>query len=290
MAQTPGHRRKPPPVQRCHWALRELELAPLDRVQDRLRPASHAVFHGDLFSSGRLYIDGVSAAVGYEEFQALLQPKQTEAVEAILRDGGLDAVLEFAATVDQPHQVGKALGRCDPTLDVDVLGCMDTELETVTSVALGYFDRRFADFGWEGLNRLLSESDVSAKVAADLMRSPPPIEMPWTRVDALGADVAIAYWDRVSYYDLGIPDELGQLLKVCRRLREAKRLGLARWLLVAHADEHRPETEFAEGVAVNLEQWIEHPDDAGDTGMMRWELATLLKILDTTVIIWAPRA
>ena len=264
----------------AHWTLSEAELAPLDQVLDCIRPADHAVSYGDLFSSGRIHVDGVSAAVGYEEFQAVLRPKQTEAVEAILSGGGLNAVFDFAASVDKPHEVGKALGLCEPTLDIDVLGYMDTELETVTWVALGYFDCRFAALGWDGLNQLLSENDVSPKAAADLMRSPPPIEMPWTRVDALGTDVATAYWDRVSYYDLGIPDELGQLLKVCRRLREANRLGLARWLLVAHADEHQPETEFAEEVTVNLEQWVEHPDDAGDTGMMRWELATLLKALD----------
>ncbi|WP_420626346.1 hypothetical protein [Candidatus Poriferisodalis sp.] len=264
----------------AHWTLSEAELAPLDQVLDCIRPADHAVSYGDLFSSGRIHVDGVSAAVGYEEFQAVLRPKQTEAVEAILSGGGLNAVFDFAASVDKPHEVGKALGLCEPTLDVDVLGYMDTELETVTWVALGYFDCRFAALGWDGLNQLLSENDVSPKAAADLMRSPPPIEMPWTRVDALGTDVATAYWDRVSYYDLGIPGELGQLLEVCRRLREANRLGLARWLLVAHADEHQPETEFAEEATVNLEQWIEHPGDTGDTGMMRWELATLLKALD----------
>lgn len=264
------------------WALSEVELAALDQVLDCIRPADNAVSYGSLFSSGRIYVDGVSAADGREVFYEALEPRQTEAVEAILRGAGLDSVFDFATSVDKPHEVGKALARCDSTLDIDVLGHMDTEQETVTWVALGYFDRRFAALGWDGLNRLLAENDVSPKVAADLMRSPPPIETPWTRIDALGTDVAAAYWDRVGYFDLGIPDELSQLLEVCRRLREARRLRLAQWLLVSHADEHRPVIEFAEEVAVNLEQWVEHPDDhVGDAEMMRWELATLLKVLDT---------
>ncbi len=265
----------------AHWALPESEVAPLDRILDCLRPAEHAISYGDLFSSRRIYIDGVSAADGWKAYREALEPMQSEAVEKILSDGGLEAVFDFAATVDQPHQVGKALGRCDQTLDVDVLERMGTDLEAVTWVALGYFGCRFAALGWEGLHQLLSENDVPAKAVADLMRSPPPIEMPWTRVDDLGTDVASAYWDRVGYYDLGIPDELGQPLEVCRRLREAKRLGLARWLLVAHAGEHQSETDIAEEVALNLEQWIENPgDDAGDTEMVRWELAALLKVLD----------
>ncbi len=265
----------------AHWALPESELAPLDSALDCLRPAEHAISYGDLFSSRRIYIDGVSAADGREAFNEALEPMQSEAVEAILSDGGLEAVFDFASTVDQPYQVGKALSRCDQALDGDVLGYMGTDLDAVTSVALGYFSSKFSALGWEGVKQLLSENDVSAKAAADLMRSPPPIEMPWTRIDDLGTDVASAYWDRVGYYDLGIPDELSQLLEVCRRLRESKRLGLARWLLVAHADEHRPEAEFAEEVALNLEEWIENPgDDAGDTEMVRWELASLLKVLD----------
>ena len=266
----------------AQWALSEAELAPMDQLLDCIRPADHAASYGDLFSSGRIYVDGVSAADGRKVFYEALEPRQSEAVKAILSGGGLAAVFEFAESTDKPHEVGKAMARCDSTLDIDVLGAMDTELETVTWVALGYFGSRFAALGWDGLDQLLSANDLPPKVAADLMRSPPPIETPWTRVDALGAEIATEYWDRVSYYDLGIPDEFGQLLGVCRRLREAGRLRLAQWLLVSQADEHRPETEFAEEVAVNLEQWVEKPDDrVGDTEMMRWELATLLKVLDT---------
>ena len=266
----------------AHWALSEAQLAPLDQVLSCIRPADHAPSYGHLFCSGLTYIDGVSAADGREVFYEALEPRQTEAVEAILRNAGLDSVFDFAASVDKPHEVGKALARCDSTLDIDVLGHMGTEQETVTWAALGYFDRRFSALGWDGLNHLLAENDVSPKAAADLMRSPPPIEMSWTRVDALGTDVASAYWDRVGYFDLGIPHDLSQLLEVCRRLREARRLRLAQWLLATRANEHRPVTEFAEEVAVNLEQWVEHPDDhVGDAEMMRWELATLLKVLDT---------
>ena len=48
----------------AHWALPEARVEDLEQVRDRLRPAEPAVAFGYLFSSGRLYIDGVSAADG----------------------------------------------------------------------------------------------------------------------------------------------------------------------------------------------------------------------------------
>ncbi len=264
-----------------HWALPEPSVEALERVRDQLRPVDPAISSSHLFSSGLLYIDSVSAADGYEKFQAALLPKQTEAVETILTNGGLTAVLDFAAAVEQPRRVGVALGRCDPTLDVAVLGVMDAATETITQVALGYFDRRFASLGWDGINQLLATHDTSAQVAADVLRSPPPIEEPWTQVDAFGTEVATEYWNRVRYFDLGLPDELSQLLEVCRRLREAGRIGLAVELLALGSSTHKTEPGFADAAADCLEQWVEHlSDDAGHPQMTRHIIATLFESLD----------
>ena len=209
----------------AQWALPESELAPFDHVLDLLRPAEPAVSYGDLFSSGLMYIDGVGARDGWDAFQAALQPKQAEAVEAILADGGVETVLAFAESVDQPHRVGSALARSDSTQDDIVLAAMDDAPAAVTQLALGYFGHRFKALGWEGINQLLENHDLTPQVAADLLRAPPPVQLPWTRVDALGTEVAAQYWARVSYYDLGIPEEMSQLLEVSRRLREAERTG-----------------------------------------------------------------
>ena len=265
----------------ANWALIETELEALEQVQDRLRPAMPAVFHGHLFSSGLLHLDGVGAADGYEEFQAALRPKQAEAVGVILVDGGLEAVFDFARSVDQPRRVGTALAYCNPALDKDVLEAMEAASMEITEVALGYFDHRFAELRWEGVDELLTENDVSPQVAADVLRSPPPVELPWTRVDALGDEVATEYWRRVSYYDLGIPQEMTQLLEVCRRLRKAESLELARTLLAVRSTTHASQSEFAEEAAAWLEQWIEQPStEAVDNDMAYWELASLFKVLD----------
>ena len=263
------------------WALPAADLLPFEQAMDGLRPAEPSISYGDLFSNSLRYIDGVGPADGYEEFQEALQPKQTEAVDAVLASGGLNALFEFAAAVDQPHRVGSALARCSPGLDEQVLGAMDSAPEAVTHVALGYFGQRFASLGWEGTEHLLGEHELSPQVIADVLRAPPPVATSWTRVDAHGADVATEYWERVSYYDLGIPDELDQLLGVCSQLQAAGRFGLARMLLTGRAGEYASHPEFAEEAAALLEHGIEHPgDEIAQDSMTSWELTSLFRVLD----------
>ncbi len=263
------------------WALPAADLKPFEQAMDGLRPAEPSIFYGDLFSNSLLYIDGVGAADGYEEFQEALQPKQTEAVDAVLASGGLNALFEFAAAVDQPHRVGSALARCSPGLDEQILEAMDSAHEAVTQVALGYFGQRFASLGWQGLEQLLREHELSPQVAADVLRAPPPVARAWTRVEAHGAEVAAEYWSRVSYYDLGIPDGLDQLLEVYRRLLAVDRHELARWLLTLRAKEYASHPEFAEEAAALLEHWLEHPGgEIKQNAMTSWRLASLFRVLD----------
>lgn len=264
-----------------HWALAETELELLEQAQDRLRPAEPSVSFDHLFSSGLLYIDDVEASDGYEEFQAALRPKREEAIGVVLADGGLDAVFDFAELVDEPRRVGSALAGCNSALDKDILRAMETASGTVTEVALGYFDHRFAELRWEGLEELLSENHVPPQVAADVLRSPPPVELPWTRVDAWGEEVASEYWHRVGYYDLGIPQELSQLLEVCRRLRKAGRLELAGTLLSLRSTAYESHSNFAEEAAGWLELWIMQPSTETEyDNMAYWRLVSLFKVLD----------
>ena len=263
------------------WALPEADLLPFEQIMDDLRPAEPSISYGDLFSDDPLYLDGVGAADGYEEFQEALLPRQTEAVDAVMSSGGLNALFEFAAAVDHPRQVGRVLARCRPGLDERVLATMDSAHETVTQVALGYFGQRFASLGWEGVEQLLQEHDLLPQVAADVLRAPPPVAVAWTRVDAHGAEVAAEYWSRVSYYDLGIPDGLDQLLEVYRRLLAVDRHELARWLLTLRAKEYASHPEFAEEAAALLEHWIEHPgDETEQNAMTSWRLVSLFRVLD----------
>lgn len=263
------------------WALPESELVLFERVLDRLRPCDPAISYGYLFSCDLIHVDGVSIADGWETLQETISAKQTEAVAAILGAGGFRAVLELSESVEKPRSVGSALARCDSTLDIEILQAIEADSEAVTQAALGYFAGRFKEFGWDGINRLLADHDPSPKVVAELHRAPPPIERPWQRVDVLSPEVSAEYWARAAYYDIGIPEELSDLLEVARQLREAGRLDLARMLLALSTRRHGSDPAFAEEAATLLEQWIHHPPARPDSsGMTAHELTELLETLD----------
>lgn len=263
------------------WALPEAELADLDRLLGLLRPADHAVEHGWLFASGPMLHDGVSAADGWEAFHHALALKQADAVAAVLADGGVESVLEFAGTVELPGAVGIALASRDPSLDEAVLASMDAAPGAVTQAALAYFGHRFAELGWDGLEQLLTDSAPPPRVVADLLRSPPPQERAWSRVDGFGGEVAAEYWARVGYGDVGVPVDTGELVEIAGRLRGAGRCEQATILLSLGTEHHKSRPEFAQEAAACLEQLVEQSLPASwYTHASGLHLTTLLDVLD----------
>ena len=266
----------------AEWAFPETELEVFDSLLERLRPAASSIVYGRLFSSGLTFVDGVRATDGWEALQEASAARQAEAVKAILDSGGIRAVLELAAEVEQPRRVGTALGRVAPDLDIEMLDAMHHAAEAVTQCALGYFGHRFSELDWHGIHGLRECHARTHQAAADLLRSVAPIHHPWTQVAALGGPVAATYWERVSYYDIGVPQDLEQLLEVSRRLREAGRCDFAAMLLSFGVDAHESESEYLEEVADCLEECIQQapPEGRERTPMGGYQFATLIKTLD----------
>ena len=265
-----------------HWAIPESELVAFDDVIEGLLPIGPTSSYGDLFSVAIRHIDGVGAIAGWDAFQAAIRPRQAEAIETILAEGGIKAVLAFAMEVEMPGLVGIALAGVKPDLDEAMLEAMHDAPGPVTSVGLGYFEHRFAEIGWEGIDRLITSHEVSPQVAADLHRAIPAEEAPWNRVDAHGSDIADAYWKQVNYFNIRVRSDLSELLTVSRRLRQAGRIELAQELLAGAAHDHESDPEFAEEVAACLEQWIQSEVSVAPAqgAMVGWALTSLIKVLD----------
>ena len=238
-------------------ALPETELAQFDTLLDRLRPAGHTLKYGYLFSQSLLYVDGVKAADGYDAFKKALTAKQAEAVAAILSDSGFSAICEFAERVDNPREVGIALALSDQSLDTDVLTAMNAASVTTTQVALGYFGQRFVAFGWTGVEQLITSCDLSQQVTADLLRAIPPIELPWIRLDTLSNEIASEYWARVTYYDIGHPSDVSQIIRISQQLRNAERLRFAMSIISLYLLSNVSTRTVAEEAAACLDHWIQ---------------------------------
>ena len=264
------------------WSPPDAELREMDGLLERLRPSLSSEVYGELFSSGLMFVDGVSASDGYEPFRQAVEAKQADAVQEIFDAGGMAAAWDFATQVELSRNVGIALARIHDNLDSEMADAARDGAETVTQVVLGYFGRRFGDIGWEGVERLLEVHAESPRTAATLMRAIAPIHQPWKRVASLGSEVEAEYWSRVTYYDIGIPEDLDDLLEVSRRLRESARFDLAIKLLALGSSRHESEAEFAQEAACCLEQQLQRPETQAvpHTQMDCFGIVTLVTALE----------
>ena len=262
------------------WALPESELEMFAQVMEQLRPSTPLDAHGWLFDSGFVSIDGIFIR-DYEAYMEVLEGRQAEAVAATLDVGGVVAVLELAVGVDNPRAVGIALANTGSEVDPSMLVAMDTAPEAVTQAALGYFTIRFRELDWEGIDRFLADHSPSEHVTADLLRAILPIRQPWRRAHELGAHVAAEYWARVDYGDLGPPSDLGKLLEVSQRLRDAQRVDFAAWYLWLGSSNYGTLPRFAEETATCLEQLVKQergPNPLKKPGI--YHLSALMEALD----------
>ena len=262
-------------------ALSVTELEQFEALLDRLRPSDPLTTYGMLFDGRFGSIDGISPR-DYEAYVEVRATRQAEAVEAMYGSGGIAAVLDFAAGVRQPLDVGKALAATGSGVDEEMLGVMDSAPETVTQVALGYFASRFREYQWDGIDRLITCHSPSAQVTADLIRACRPKELPWRKANELGAEVAAQYWIRVDDWSLGCPEALCELLEVTGGLREAGRADFAAWLLSLRLDSLASEPKYAEEVASCLEEW-RRQETPRTSPFDRYDLVRLLSVLDQNV-------
>ncbi len=263
------------------WALPEIELEQFEALLERLRPSTPLNAYGLLFGGGFGHIDGVSPR-DPEAYSEVLAARRVEAIKAILGSHGIDEVLEFAAAVSQPYHVGAALATIGPDFDRDMLVAMNAAPEAVTQAALGYFCRRFSEFGWDGIGRLIERHSSPAQVTADLLRAIPAKQRPWRKVNELGGDVASEYWARADLWYVGWPPILTEVLEVSRCVRGAGRAGSAASFLAAHLHTLGSEPQFAEEAAACLEERVEQDDrrNRRTSPLDGYYLTLLLNVLD----------
>ena len=264
------------------WAIPEIELVEFEALLEPLRPSAPLNAYGLLFGGGFGNIDGISP-LDHKAYMEALISRRVKAVKAILDSHGIGAVLEFAAAVKQPYEVGVALATIGTDLDRDILATMNAAPEAVTQAALGYFCRRFSEYGWDGIGRLIERHSVPAQVTADLFRAIPAMQRPWREINKLGGDVAAEYWARADYWYVGSPPSLAHVLEVSRCLREAGRAACAASLLAPESHTLGSEPQFAEEAAACLEERVELEDRQNPraSSLDSYYLTVLMEVLDS---------
>lgn len=263
------------------WALRPEETAEFESLVPLLQSESFAELYGHLFESWVPFVDGVSARHdGHDAREEAVKAHRVSAMTEIVRAGGVEAVEQFARSVEAPGLVGTALADAagGDNTDTQVLMRLDSPDTAVAAAARGYFVTRFRTSGWDPLDALLADTEVSPAAAADLLRASDDPAGAWERVDAAGAEVQDEYWSRFTRWDLRLGDAL--VPEAIRRLNRAGRPSESASLLAWCEFRHRDDPEFAHAAAETLEQLT---DGCDSTQLGHDTIEDLLAVLNQHV-------
>lgn len=89
------------------WALEEAKLLKLDSLQEHLEPTKSSLLYRPLFEQSNMEI--VENYTTWQEVEAIVKEKRTNAISAIYAQGGVDKVHQFSLNVHRSEEVGRIL-------------------------------------------------------------------------------------------------------------------------------------------------------------------------------------
>ena len=201
----------------AEWALNGDELSPFEQLYIQLQPEDVLVRNVWLFNEDHRtqMIDPATAVTfevdGYEEIVGQVATRRKTAVVELLRDLGLERVLELRGEVKYPSCLGEALAKVIE--DEQDLQCVWQCLEDDTpyiAFAHGFISQklRCEDFFWmQALVQELLEKGYSDKAVANALFPVRLGQELWRYADSLGEGIQREYWLRIRPYFNGLTDE-----------------------------------------------------------------------------------
>ena len=277
------------------WALPSDEITEFESLLELLRPGAFSGSHGWLFDYSVSLPEVVPGRhKDSEEDEEALARRRAVAVAELLDAGGVESVIEFAASVKAPSLVGEALASIAPKstdtdtfmLRVDVgepprelgSGLLDDRCQLLSDAVRGYFVERFRSHGWDLFDALLADGDITAAAKAELLRASLDPRSAWERLEVLDPDMGREYWARITRTDLGRNDDM--LIEAARRMAASGRADASANLLARSIYRLEADPGFAEVSADILEQRLEQEEEDGPDSLLTYQsLTSLLGLL-----------
>lgn len=183
------------------WAMSAEDLDGLEAACQEMAPRSALLRSVWLFKSPLVSLGESSRRDDFEEYDKAVAQRRTEAVDAVVREGGLDAVAELAESTKYPHLIGTALAMRSNELDTSMVAWL-TKAGSGFSVANAYFVWRFRHAESDLVDELIQLAVDNAVRSSLILAIDDPL-VAWAKLRELPADVAEGYWRRFHYFGLG---------------------------------------------------------------------------------------
>ena len=175
------------------WALSEEQLAPLVSANEGVAPSTPFYLHNRLFSDRS--VDLYERKGDWSEQEEQLNEDRLTAVSELLDIGGVELVIKFSYTIENPRLVGRALGVVsNAEIDTFLLPEKLIEDDSVLWNLCGHYawSRRYA-FGWQWFDDI-DKSNWSCEQISALLRCLPFTGDAWQRVEHNLQEKQNEYW------------------------------------------------------------------------------------------------
>ncbi len=178
------------------WALSSDKVDQIETTANKLAPQSLEGQHQRLFS--KRDFDLYDERGNWEEQRKKLDDKRFQAVRALIHTSGLQGILKFAATVESPNQIGRALGLIDEKeIDIGLLpNYLDNENIKYRQFIASFILSRFHGRGWAWVDAIDRSRWSLAQSCQFLMYLPFETDA-WVRATQWLGTYEQTYWQKV---------------------------------------------------------------------------------------------
>jgi hypothetical protein len=181
----------------AEWAIPPETVNEIAAIAERLAPHAPHYRHQRLFSERDF--DLYEEKDNYEEQYKKLDERRQRAVAEVLATGGVEAVLEFAKTVESSWRVGVAFGAIAPYgVAEEVLpALLGSETSALAQFAGGFVGSRFHGQGWPWVDQI-DTSHWTPSQMGQLFAYLPFVPDTWERVARLLEGDESSYWSKTN--------------------------------------------------------------------------------------------
>jgi hypothetical protein len=175
------------------WAMKPEVVDKIAAVAESLKPDAPYYLHRRLFSERDF--DLYEEKGSYDEQRKKLEEQRQKAVNEVFAVGGVEAVLEFAKSVETPWRVGNAFGVCAVNdVDEEILPTLlETETKSLAQFAGGFIWGKFWVKGWIWVDQI-KMSNWSLSQIGQFLAYLPFTTNAWERAARLLGDDQSQYW------------------------------------------------------------------------------------------------
>lgn len=201
------------------WALDEQLVSKIEVVAEKLSPVSAEVLYRRLFCNRDF--DLYEESDNWEEQRKKLELRREQAIQEVLKARGIQGVISFIDNVEEPNQVGWALGKiADADITTHLLPkYLDAENRAFQQFTSGFVWSLYQTHGWEWVDGLDRASWSLMQRCQFLMKLPFENET-WQRASAWLGDSENMYWQGVQVNPYQTEDDLlhaiDKLIEVAR--------------------------------------------------------------------------